>query len=66
MQSFDAEALLETAANLRRISRTLVDKTIAAKLNAIAADLEIAALAGESGERCGETMPHESELDPRN
>jgi hypothetical protein len=65
MQSFGADPLLETAAGLRRITQTLVDKTIAAKLNAIAADPEIAAPVGQSRERCGETMPHESEVDPR-
>jgi hypothetical protein len=66
MQSFDIESLLETAASLRRIARTLVDRKIAAKLNAIAADLEVAALANDSRECLGETVPNKSELCPRN
>jgi len=64
MQSFDIESLLETTANLRRIARTLVDKKIAAKLNTIVADLEIAALAKEPRELCGETASNNGELGP--
>ena len=56
MAKTQSQVLFEVAADLRRISRTIADRKLAMKLNEIATDLEVAAVADKRNEEWRETL----------
>jgi hypothetical protein len=57
MRKLQGDRLVRTAAELRGIARTITDKGFVAKLNKIATDLEVTALAEEMDPERGDVRP---------